>query len=439
MSYLPLRIVPFLIATCALVSCLSIPEPAARLPEYEVNLRYFAGDSISGPLAVAGTFTADPNEALDLRVELFFLDTFPEHALETISRVVTLHTADGGDPVRAISGNGGLARVGFGESATAFCNSLSENVRSLAEYRVVLPTGVALAAQFHSSQDACAVELARTEDALTPALVNYDEEAGVLRRTVSVLEARLSSGDKSLALIAPLQSGGALLWCITIVPNDESHRDVDAHLARFEACIEEVRATAAAVLAGIQPLDAYDLRARRLKGAVGALDVVRNHRPALVFLASQAGAPTAHDVAWLADEKFLGACVQRVLDARDDSEGTPAREQTAWRLERACYRELAAQFGNGTLAPELVSVLFRGAGELGRYPGLLDDVLVACQSQEELLERLKQENRLFLDDRNPASRVRAFDWLDAQGWAPQGYDPLASREERRAILAEVKQ
>lgn len=435
MSYLSLRIVPFLFALCALASCLSTSETTAHLPEYEVTLRYFAGDSLSGPLAVAGEFAADSEEALDVRVELFFLESFPEHALEPISREVALHTADGGDPVRAIPEDGGLARVGFGDAAT----SLNETGNSLAEYRAVLPLGVTLAAQFSSSQDACAVELARTENALTPALVKYDEEAGVLRRTVSVLEHRTAPGKETMALIAPLESGGALLWRFTFIPNDETHRDTDAHLTRFEACLEEVRATAASVLAGIQPLDAHDLRARRLKGAVGALDIVRNHRPALIFLASQAGAPTAHGVAWLADEDFLGACVQRVLDVRDESEGSPAREQTAWRLERACYRELAMQFGNGTLAPELVSVLFRGAGELGRYPGLLDDVLVACQSQEELLERLKQENRLFLDDRNPGSRVRAFDWLEALSCAPPGYDPFASREERRAVLAEVQQ
>jgi hypothetical protein len=35
--------------------------------------------------------------------------------------------------------------------------------------------------------------------------------------------------------------------------------------------------------------------------------------------------------------------------------------------------------------------------------------------------------------------VRAFDWLEVRERAPPGYDPLASREERRAALARAEE
>ncbi len=83
--------------------------------------------------------------------------------------------------------------------------------------------------------------------------------------------------------------------------------------------------------------------------------------------------------------------------------------------------------------------MLRHAGELGHYPGLLNDVLIDSTNQGELTASLVRENRLFLEDRNPAARVRAFDWLEAREAAPAGYDPLAPRDERRAALAEVAQ
>ena len=45
------------------------------------------------------------------------------------------------------------------------------------------------------------------------------------------------------------------------------------------------------------------------------------------------------------------------------------------------------------------------------------------------------ENRIYLEDNSPASRVRAYDWLKARGAAPKGFDPLANPRDRREALA----
>jgi hypothetical protein len=303
----------------------------------------------------------------------------------------------------------------------------------------VLPPGVTLAVELLTTHDAFAAELARIEDTIRPALVSYVAESTMTRREVSVLAETAADELQPLALLAPAANGGAILWWFEKTSEPENPQTAEVHRVRFDQCMENVRSSSAAVIERIQPLEQSDLEVRRLAGAVDALDVVRFHRPALIFLASQSGAPTARDVAWLADDEFLGACVQRVLSTLKGLESRAGREQTAWRLERACYRELAARFAEDTLPNELISILFRHAGELGRYPGLLDDVLIASNNQEELVKRLTAENKLFLEDRNPAARVRAFDWLEARKAAPAAYDPLANREQRRAALAEVAQ
>ncbi len=423
-------------ALLALASCASTSKsPAWAPPENEVNLLHFAGDSLSGPLSVADGLAMDAEAALPVHVEISFLDSFPAHDLAAVSSEASLHSAESSDPIRVVPSRSALARVGIGSEAREWRSALSTRAQSLAEFETVLPSGVTLAVEFRSALDACAVEVSRDRNALPPAMVGFDQNAAVANREVSLLPHALASETLPLVVLAPDSTGGAIMWWFEA----SEALDPETQLARFTACVQQVNSISKNILEGIAPLESRDLEIRRLAGAVSALDVVKFHRPALVFLASQAGAPTAHDVAWLADDEFLGACVQRVLSTLAELESEVGREQTAWRLERACYRELAARFAADTLPPELVSILLRHAGELGHYPGLLNDVLIDSTNQGELSASLTRENKLFLEDRNPAARVRAFDWLEAREAAPAGYDPLAPRDERRAALAEVAQ
>jgi len=81
----------------------------------------------------------------------------------------------------------------------------------------------------------------------------------------------------------------------------------------------------------------------------------------------------------------------------------------------------------------------RRAGELGRYPDMVLEVLAASTAPADLEQRFLAENLIFLEDAHPAARVRAYDWLRARGAAPAGYDPLATREERRSALASLEE
>jgi len=52
--------------------------------------------------------------------------------------------------------------------------------------------------------------------------------------------------------------------------------------------------------------------------------------------------------------------------------------------------------------------------------------------------RVIAENLIYLEDASPASRVRAYDWLQSRGRAPAGFDPLGTPRERRDALEKAR-
>ena len=423
-------------ALSALASCLSSPKPESwSAPPCETRISHFAGNSLSGKRVAEDAETHTPADAVTLGVDVMFLESFPSKSLHPLLHEAELHSTDSGDPIRVLPGRNGLARVAFGEEAHEFRTQLQVSAERIASKKTVLPDGVAVAAEYRGLEDAFAVEVTRSSSEFVPALVAHVPDVAGAKREVSLLRSMKLADGAALAIVVPVEAGAVMWWFEFL----ESDVESEEHSAKFAACMDEVRMDSDSVRDRIRPLDPRDLELRRLSRADNSLDIVRYHRPALVYLASQAGASTMESVAWLAEDELLSACVNRVIESRGDLGTNDGREQIAWRLERACYRELAIRFSREELPPEMVSVLFRRAGELGRYPGLLDDVLIESTDHKELEARLVNENRLFLEDRDPAARVRAYDWLETRAVAPAGFDPLSSKEARRAALTEDRE
>ena len=74
------------------------------------------------------------------------------------------------------------------------------------------------------------------------------------------------------------------------------------------------------------------------------------------------------------------------------------------------------------------------AGQLGRDPTTLRELIGSHNSVPEFQKALIKENRLYLLDMSPAARSRAFEWLNTKGETINGYAPLASAKERRKAL-----
>ena len=176
---------------------------------------------------------------------------------------------------------------------------------------------------------------------------------------------------------------------------------------------------------------------RTIRAALEGLRYATDLRAVFAYLTGVLEPPMALDFVLTASEENLVALAERVATERTvNSDASPQIGFDArWSIERGSWALLAGTALQGDqVSSSEKSLLLRHGGEVGRFPSLIEEALAACSSCEAFQLRLEKENRVFLKDASPAARVRALDWLLARGLAPAGYDPLASRADRRHAL-----
>lgn len=172
------------------------------------------------------------------------------------------------------------------------------------------------------------------------------------------------------------------------------------------------------------PLDQLDVRAER--------------RRALLELALATGAGLTADVAASGGELLLDDVVARVRSATSAPAAPTLGPQLGWLVERVTLAALAdataeADPESGRLV-EVGALLARRVGGLSLRPSAMLAAASTSADQTAWLVALVTENRVLLEDGDAAVRARAYDWLDARGLAPAGYDPFAPRDVRRDAL-----
>ena len=170
----------------------------------------------------------------------------------------------------------------------------------------------------------------------------------------------------------------------------------------------------------------------------------RGGRSALLQVAQESKAMLALDIALVADEAFLVLLSERAFPmeegdltetAPEDATALAPKASIGWRLDAAAWNLLAEGALDEALDPELEGVFYRAAGALAAFPDLVQEAVVAASgSAVRFHDRLLVEQRYFLEDSAPSSRLRAYDWLKERGVVVPDYDPLGERDERRAAL-----
>jgi hypothetical protein len=178
--------------------------------------------------------------------------------------------------------------------------------------------------------------------------------------------------------------------------------------------------------------------------AVQALARRDLQRPALLYLAGETRAELLSELALTLDAEPLGDLLQAVREGLAQQPDALEAEQLGWILERASWHWVLARASEQRDAEDHVpgpldALLLQLAGEAGRWPDFALDALAQSADAQAFAARLEEENLIFLEDADPAARVRAWDWLAARGRAPAGFDPLASSAERRAALAALRE
>lgn len=266
-------------------------------------------------------------------------------------------------------------------------------------------------ATFTADHGTFAVAIERALDGtLRPIVTFTDADRAVL--DVPLDEAR------QLLLVESRQRTPVLVWCVRV---REPARAATIATGRAQL--------AAAAEPAVPPAD---VGGRDRAVAVRALTAPATRRHALVQLGSEHATRLAIDVALLGDDDLVRAVAEEA--ARElAADGEPA-----WCLERAAARALATRAQQRELAPELASIGERHLGETLRTPSALLATLSATADTATFATWLRNEHAMLLGDAHPATRLRAFEWLDARGCAPAGFDPLASKAARRAALMEAE-
>jgi len=199
----------------------------------------------------------------------------------------------------------------------------------------------------------------------------------------------------------------------------------------FQKLVEQCKTSLAtpALQEHLEPMWAQSLRR-----ALDSLNQSDLRRAALVYMAGQSNAEICLDVASVCDDAMLAHISNSIKTDAAAALNSADRGRLAWILDSASVTAMQPLLYKATLPPELLEVLTIHMGEPGRHAAALDDIMRSAASEQDFLNRLVAENYIYLEDNSPASRVRAFEWLQKHKMAPVGFKPLAPAKQRRIAL-----
>lgn len=434
-------------------ACAAFEKPAPAplaVPATEARAEHRAGTPLGGVEGPGAADRIDASDAMTLAIRARWSERALRLGDALTSRARLVSAERGGEAVESGSRLAHEARVA--RAAAAIERAESGRAVELAYERLALPRGVTASLSL-VSEDLLAtsagaparkelrLEVGRSradgsiavalvlEDVVAPRGTNEDEEdrrppSPELRRESILLEDAPRIGEPlSIELPRPFRGGQAEALVLELELSAGADRE------DLERCLADARA--AELRAGERTawIGSSEARGREIEAAWKALESRTRRRAALVLLAARSGAELCGDLALSADDEALGACVEAIGGGTQ-----PDSLDLGWSLERGAALFLASRAAERPLDPELEAAVLRRAGELGRSPAALADLAERSADLDEFRARIVDENRVLLEDSKPGARVRAYDWLAARGLAPRGYDPLGTREERRAAL-----
>ena len=459
----------------SLVGCVSRPAPPLLSPELETRVTYYAGDPIGGLASkdVTQQLSLHAEDAIPITARFYLLTDMPGVRFDPLMDHARLIIGDDGtDPLQPQSPMMANARLVLGADAESLAASIPGRAASSAVLcarcdGLALPgltTSIAVAhlepitlAGHRQAERHVTIELWRepklegtSGDRLEVALIVSDvvdrlydsgevdpSVAPVPRTEKIVLDAMLEGAGQHMALFAPARFDptGRLAYLLVLeqgagdaVANRTG--DIENELAHVRDQIDTAHERGQDRR---RPLVESDLlRLRRLQ-AVDALQDPDHAREALVVLAGDA--PIASGMALMADDAAIATwSTALVPDATSMRERADDGEALAWSLERSALALLQRDLARGELPPEFTALLLRWTGDVGRAPGVLEASIARARNLREFQDTILNENRIALEDPDPAARVRAFDWLSMNGFEVTGFDPLDDRRARRQAL-----
>ena len=433
--------------------------PPFQPPNPAVYVDHFTGEPLSGAVAQPVAIS-NPEDALDIRVELSALERMPASVGHPLGASARLLVATRGlEPVRPSAKLTGEVRVidpnpgtdwqsqgEFGriaplrQSLGALPEGATMRVAVVAgtswwELMVSRPTGAASPLQIAVAREADfqpprepAEESGPSTRPAPPAI----EQPSVRVREIALLDRPSVPTADRLCILLPLHMADSPAQGLAVVFDIRPGNAEAEHVQAVESARNDLKRAAERVASRPERLAIGSAEGPVLQTAMRALADAEARRAALVYLAGQTGAHLCEETAMVADETLLARLAEAISARGAALWLTP--DALGWQMERIAFELHAELIAAGKLPPELSAVLVSFAGEAGRNAASVEEVGKSLASRAEFETRLVSENMIFLEDSSPASRVRAFDWLASRGRAPAGYDPLGPARQRRDAL-----
>lgn len=434
------------------------------------------GHYIGNPLAGARPVPADfaPRDAIAVHIRLVGLERDPESVMEPLAAYARLLTTiEGDNPFLATAGVTQPARYGTGAQADAFVQSLSSGIAGrtieISSFDAVVPVGVtayqdltmaeagsgraqrlriavyrpAPAAAAGTTQPslqtlelALLVQTPRPLAMPSPTAANARTSAAAEStptRETALISQPIEGASQSVALLVPFNVAQTQIRAIAAVIELSLPSEGDAYEATVKRMLADVKSAADQAAARRAALPPGTLDPVFLASVSDAMTYGENRRAAVVYFATQAGARLCDQTALVADDEFLNQLCVAIADQMGRREAW-TRDQAGWLLDRLALETLARTSIKKKLSSELTGVLIGCAGEAGRSPAAMEQILDNLSTRKDFENRLVAENFIALEDSSPAARVRAYDWLKSHGHAPDGYDPLGDARQRSAAI-----
>ncbi len=414
------------------------PQPL-QAPLATIDRSTFSGSALSGPTTKPVNAQAS-DQALIASVDLVALDNVPA-ILNPIASDVRLIASTRGEDV--IQSNGELTqplRWSVGDTSVPQIKGRSA---AMSHDDFALPAGACKTVSVIDPQridhrfDILLQQSATNAGGLVVAIAISDHMSAGDKRTreMAVLKPVKISQATPIALLIPFQFSKtetrSVLMTMNVRPATSKAEDAKL-LADASAAIDKSRsmvASAAKSSPGAQPWSGYDI-------AMRALDDPASRRAGLAFLCRRVHAPICEDFALVGDDAALDAVVSKIKNATNKST-IATSDALGWMFDSSALGVAADLQSQDKLPPELLALLIRHTGQVGMNSGSVAELLGATKSRKEFDARVLAENLIYLEDSSPAARVRASDWLAAQGKSVAGYDPLAPPRQRQDALQKM--
>lgn len=398
----------FAIAFCGCANFNKKQPPQLEAPKIEVRQTTFAGSPLSGPTTLE--VKADSAPPLLASVQILALRNDPGAIGQPIGAAAKLISANRGPSFLQPSVSlFTRARVNLDGSATQDFSKLNDpaSIRSVivstTPARAILAGATSVSSLSFLENGTLELSLNRQQNASSisvaiRAIVPQAASTTPVTET-AILDPLDVANPRQLLITLPESPSGTQAKAMAIFVEVAPPADDEQYVAALKQAQDQLKQSADIARSRPTTATVGSASASGYQNSLDALKDPARRRAALIYLSSETGAAICEDFSLAAEDALIERAIAKINESLPP-EASEQRDLLGWILDRSTLlllAELSADTKN-KIAPELIAVLTRHAGEAGRHDSSMEPVVKNLQSRADLENRLIAENLIYLED-----------------------------------------